>query len=117
MSTRKEKWEQFSNEIQATYVKGGVLKNDRIEATFQNWQIVYDSFGLPIGSVMAVYTRIRSPFVVKSDFKFSISKKTFFNKIKEKLGKSNVKTGDSRIDDTFVIKSNSAEKINRLFSR
>lgn len=116
MSSRKEEWKQFSNEIQATYVKGGVLKSDRIEATFQNWQIVYDTMALPTGAVILTYVRIRTPFKAKSDFQFSISKKSFSSKVTEKFGNSNVETGDSRIDDDFVIKSNSAEKIKHLLS-
>jgi len=116
MNKRKEAWQQFSNEIQATHTKGGLLKNEKIEANFQNWQIVYDFFTVPIGTVIAVYTRIRTPFFAKTDFKFRISKKTFLDKIAEKLGKSNVKIGDKRIDDAFIIKSNSDEKINHLLS-
>ena len=116
MSSRKEAWKQFSNEIEATYVKGGLLKSEKIEATFQNWQIVYDFFVVPAGNVILIYTRIRAPFVVKSDFKFRISKKSFLNKIAEKFGKSDIKTGDPRIDDNFVIKSNSAEKAKNLLS-
>jgi hypothetical protein len=114
MSAKKQAWQQFCNEIEATYVQGEVLKSDRIEATFQNWQILYDSFIIPFPHLR--YTRIRAPFLAKSDFKFRITKKTFFDKIKEKFGKSDVETGDSRIDNAFVIQSNSAEKIKSLFS-
>ena len=116
MSSRKEVWQQFSDEIQATYDKGGVLKNDRIEAAFQNWQIVYDIVTIPAGAMILVYTRLRAPFLAKSDFQFRISKKNFLNKIAEKFGKSNLETGDSRIDDNFVIKSNSDEKVKHLLS-
>jgi len=116
MSTRKQAWQAFSNEIEATYVKGGLLKSDRIEATFQNWQIVYDFFTMPVGQIILTYTRIRTPFVVKSDFKFRISKKSFLDKVAEKLGKSKIETGDQRIDDAFVIQSNSVEKIKSLLS-
>ena len=116
MSSRKEVWQQFSNEIQATYAKGGALKSDRIDATFQNWQIVYDKVTYPIGALILTYTRLRAPFSAKSDFQFSISAKSFLSKVAEKFGKANIETGDSRIDDNFVIKSNSAEKINHLLS-
>ena len=116
MSSRKEAWQQFSDEIGATYIKGGVLKSDRIEATFQNWQMVYDIIIIPAGNVMLTYTRLRAPFSAKSDFQFCITKKSFFSKIAKKFGKSNIESGDSRIDDNFVIKSNSAEKIKHLFT-
>ena len=116
MSSRKEAWEQFSNEIQATYIKGGVLKSDRIEATFKNWQIVYDIISIPVGNVILSYTRLRAPFLTKSDFQFCISKKSFMNKIAEKFGKSIIETGDLRIDDNFVLKSNSDEKMIQLLS-
>ena len=116
MSSRKEVWQQFSNEIRATYVKGSALKSDRIEAAFQTWQIVYDMMTLPLGTMPLIYTRLRAPFSAKSDFQFCISKKDFLNKIAEKFGKTNIETGDLRIDDNFVIKSNSAEKIKCLLS-
>ena len=116
MSSKKEAWKQFSDEIQATYAKGGILKSDRIDATFQNWQIVYDNATYPIGAVILIYTRLRAPFTAKSDFQFSISAKSFLNKVAEKFGKSYIETGDSRIDDNFVIKSNSVEKVQHLLS-
>ena len=116
MGKRREAWQQFSNEIEATYAKGGILKSDKIEATFENWPIVYDIVNVPIGSVIFVYTRIRTPFLAKTDFKFRISKKTFLNKIAEKFGKENIETGDPRIDENFVIKTNSAEKVKYLLS-
>ena len=116
MGKRREAWQQFSDEIQATYAKGGIFKSDKIEATFQNWQIVYDIAVVPIGKLILSYTRIRTPFLAKTDFKFRISKKTFLNKVAEKFGKSNIETGDSCFDDNFIIKSNSDEKVIRLLS-
>ena len=116
MSSKKEAWKQFSEEIQATHVKGETLKSDRIDATFQNWQIVYDNTTYQIGAVTAIYTRLRTPFIAKSDFQFSISAKCFLNKLAKKFGKTNIETGDPRIDDNFVIKSNSVEKVKHLLS-
>ena len=116
MGKRRNTWQQFSSEIEATYAKGGFFKSDKIEATFENWHIVYDTMSLPLGSVILLYTRIRTPFIAKTDFKFRISKKTFLNKLAEKFGKSDIQTGDSSLDDFFVIKSNSAEKVKHLLS-
>ena len=83
MSLKKEAWKQFSEEIQARYAKGGILKSDRIDATFQNWQIVYDNATYQIGAVTLIYTRLRAPFIAKSDFKFSISAKCFLSRVAE----------------------------------
>ena len=116
MSKRKKAWQQFCDEAGATYVKGGVLKSDRIEASFQGWPIVYDTMAIPAGNVILIYTRLRAPFLAKSDFKFRISKKSFLTKFAEKIGKSKLKTGDPRIDDNFLIKHNSDEKIRQLLS-
>ena len=113
---QKEVWQEFSNEIQATYVKGRVPNSDRIEADFQNWHMVYDIYIVPVGNLWLAYTRLRAPFTAKTDFKFRISRKTFLSKIAEKFGKSNVQTGDALIDDAFVIESNDAEKIKHLLS-
>ena len=116
MGKKREAWQQFSSEIEATYAKGGIFKSDKIEATFENWQIVYDTFVIPTGSIMLIYTRIRTPFIAKTDFQFRISKKNFLNKIAEKFGKSDIETGDLILDDIFIIKSNSAEKVKHLLS-
>ena len=116
MGKRKVAWQQFSNEIEATYAKGGIFKSDKIEATFENWPIVYDIASFPIGVIVLVYTRIRTPFIAKTDFQFSISKKTFLKKVAAKFDDSNVETGDSSLDDIFIIKSNSAEKVKHLLS-
>ena len=116
MGKRKETWQQFSSKIEATYAKGGIFKSDMIEAAFENWQIVYDTIAIPTGNIVLLYTRIRTPFIAKTDFQFRISKKTFLNKIAEKFGKSNIETGDPSLDDNFVIKSNSAEKVKHLLS-
>ena len=116
MGKRRETWQKFSSEIEATYAKGGIFKSDKIEATFENRQIVYDTMTMPVGAVILKYTRIRTPFVAKTDFKFRISKKTFLNKVAEKFVSSDVETGDSSLDDIFAIKSNSAEKVKHLLS-
>ena len=116
MGKKRETWKQFSSEIEATYAKGGIFKSEKIEATFENWQIVYDTMTIPVGTVVFVYTRILTPFIAKTDFKFRISKKTFLNKIAEKFVKSDVETGDSNLDDIFAIQSNSAEKVKHLLS-
>ena len=116
MRSQKETWKAFSDEIQAKYAKGGILKSDRIDARFQDWQIVYDTTAYQIGAVTAIYTRLRAPFTAKSEFQFSISAKSFLSKLAAKFGKTNIETGDARIDDNFVIKSNCAEKVKRLLS-
>ena len=116
MSSRKTVWQQFSKEIQATYVKGGFTKSARIEATFKSWQIVYDIFVVIAGTVIFEYTRLRAPIAAKSEFKIRISKKSFFHKIAGKFRKANIATGDSSVDNAFVIKSNSAEKAKKLLS-
>ena len=118
MSARKKAWQEFSSEIEATYVKGGIFKSERIDAAFQNWQIVYDYHTFVVGPIPFIYTRIRTPFKAKSEFKFHIFKKSFVNKIGESLGKSDadVQTGDSRFDEVFVVRTSDAEKAKKLFS-
>ena len=49
-------------------------------------------------------------------FSFPFQRRVFSVKIAAKFGKTNIETGDPRIDDNFVIKSNSAEKVKRLLS-
>ncbi|MCL2050613.1 MAG: hypothetical protein FWG91_02615 [Lachnospiraceae bacterium] len=116
MISQEKSWQQFANEVQATYDKRSFFGSDKIEAAFQNWKIIYDMGCIPVGCVLIPYTRIRTPFLTKANFKFSISKKNIFNKIAEKLGKSIIEIGEPHIDDNFMVKSNSAKKISQMLS-
>ena len=119
MRSKKEAWKEFSEEIQSTYFKGGLLKNDKIESTFQNWKITIDTYDFTMVTptvIIIVYSRIRAPFIPTSDFTFRISKKTIFNKVSEKLGNSYIATGDLSFDNDFVVNSDSENIIKTILN-
>ncbi len=112
--SKREIWEQFSNEIGAQYISGSLFKNDRVEFLFQSWLIVLDTYVVSTGKSAITYTRIRSPFITNENFNFHIYKKGFFSSVAKFFGSESIETGDFEFDEQFIIKSSSQKKVLEL---
>lgn len=112
----KEAWSGFANQYGAQFIDGGLFKGMRVEYTYKHWPFYLDTFTVSTGRSSSTYTQVRALFVGTSDFYFKLNRKSVFSKLAKKLGKEYVESGDAAFDETFVIKSNDAEKAEALFS-
>lgn len=61
--SKDEIWKALSEELQATYEKGDRWADSRVEVWHGSWVFTLDTFTESYGAAMAIYTRMRTPFV------------------------------------------------------
>lgn len=115
--SKSEVWQQLAGEIQADYVTKGFWGGDRVEAHVDNWIVVLDTYTVSTGKSSVTYTRMRAPFVNLDSFYFKIYRSGMFSELGKLLGMEDINIGYDEFDEDFVIKSNSEEKVRKLFSK
>lgn len=113
--SKNEIWKSLSEEMQATYDDGNFWKDSRIEVRHGNWALTLDTFTQSYGNSMVTYTRMRTPFVNPSAFRFRIYKEGFFSSIGKALGGQDIEVGDPDFDGSFIIKGTDEERVRLLF--
>ena len=84
--SQKEIWRQLSAEMPATFVEGGFLRSDKVQATHGEWTVTLDKYVVHTGKVTIVYTRMRAPYVNPDGFRFRVYRKGVFSQIGKMFG-------------------------------
>lgn len=114
--SKKEVWNQLSNEINADMVDGGFWKGNRVEARHNQWTIYLDTHTVSTGKSTITYTRMRAPFVDKDGFNFKIYKKGMFSDIGKMFGMQDIEVGFEEFDANYIIQGNDEYLVKKLFS-
>ena len=114
--SHKEIWRQLSAETQATFVEGGFLKGDKVQATHGEWTVTLDKYVVSTGKVTIVYTRMRAPYVNPDGFRFRVYRKGIFSDLGKMFGMQDVEVGIPDFDRDFIIKGNDEGKLRQLFA-
>ena len=114
--SKKEVWQQLSEEIQADYIEGGFWKGDKIQAHVDNWIVVLDTYTVSNGKSSTTYTRMRAPFINLDGLYFKIYREGLFSGIGKMLGMQDINVGYNQFDENFIIKGNDEDRVRRLFS-
>lgn len=135
-------WKQLSDELGASFIKGGFFKSSKVVAKISIWTITLDTFTVSTGKSSVIYTRMRAPFINKDGFRFLIYRKRLLSGVGKLLGMQDVEvggpkyesleplfglasyvdpqiieSGDPGFDKDFIIKSNNEEKVKMLFKQ
>lgn len=113
-SSQSEVWNEFANEIEADFVKGGVFQSDKVISIFENWIITIDNYSQSSGNVTTTYTRFRAPYKELERMDFKIYKSGIFSGLGKSFGMENILTGDSEFDEQFTIKGDNENKLIEL---
>lgn len=114
--SQRDIWERFASQIEGKYIHGGFLKSNRIEAKFDYWTMVFDTYSQSTGKSNSIYTRIRLAYKGKDDFNFQMYSKSFFSGFGKALGMKDIELGYGEFDDRFIIKGNDRKKLKELFA-
>ena len=112
---KDEIWTQLAKEMDGEFVDNGIWKNDKLSLKYKNWELLLDTFQTS-GKHKTTYTRLRVPFINRSDFRFTIYKEGFFASIGKFFGMQDIQIGDAFFDEKFIIKSNDVNKVKFLLS-
>lgn len=114
--SKDEIWSQVAAEIGGEYQDGGFWGKDELRCRSGEWEMVLDTYTVSTGKSSTTYTRMRAPFANKDGLYFKVYREGFFSGIGKLFGMQDIQIGDSFFDDAFVIKSNSAAKIQQLLN-
>ena len=109
--SKAEIWRNLSAEIGASYVAGGFMRPDRVEASHGRWTVTLDTYAVSTGRTVIVYTRMRAPYVNPGGFRFTIYRRGVFSNIAKFLGMQDVEVGDDEFDRDFIIKGTDEAKL------
>lgn len=114
--SQNEIWEQLSEEINGTFVKGGFFKGSRVEVSREPWTIYLDTFSVSTGQTSVMYTRMRAPFINLHNLYFKIYKRGIFSEMGKLFGMQDIEVGYSDIDEDYIIKGNNETAIKNLLT-
>jgi hypothetical protein len=109
--SKKELWRQLADTIGGEYVEARLGRGDKVVATHGQWTLTLDTYVVPAGKAMIVFTRLRAPYVNPEGFRFHIYRRGFFTELGKKLGMQDIEIGAEPFDHDFVIKSNDEERV------
>jgi hypothetical protein len=112
--SKKEIWQELSQQIGSEYVDGGFFKGDKVVAHIKQWTVTLDTYTVSTGNTTITYTRMRAPYVNKDGIRFKIYRSGIFSGIGTALGMQDIEVGFPEFDDNFVIKGNNEEKLKEL---
>jgi hypothetical protein len=132
--SKDDVWQQFASEIGAEFISGGIKDGwyageSKLIFHHRGWSISLDTYQDTMFSLAndhtlqemftrgnPYYTRLRSQYISKDGFCFSIHHKSLIGKLIEAVGFKHTETGFENFDSEFVVKGNDENKIKELLS-
>ena len=112
--SRKEIWQKLSADLNARYVSGRWGTGDKVQVDHAGWTLTLDTYVVPAGKTMLVFTRMRAPFVNPTGFRFRVYRKSIFTGLGKWFGMQDIEIGDPPFDDGFVIQSADETRVREL---
>ena len=115
--SKDEIWNLLAQQIGGEFKAGGWWKGrSRVDAQVGQWVVTLDTFTVNTGKSSVTFTRMRSPFVNREAFRFTITRAGIFSPIARVLGFQDVEVGDPAFDKAFVIKTNDEPRVRTLLA-
>lgn len=110
---KREIWQQLADELKGDFIKGNMIRPDRLEIYYGNWMLTLDTH---TGDNSSPGTRLRVPFVNRDDFIFKIFKEQVGHRISKALGMQDIIVGVPEFDQDFIIQGSDQQKLQMMFS-
>lgn len=113
---KDEIWSKIAADIGGDYINGGFWGKDELRYQYLQWEILLDTYTVRSKNSSTTYTRMRAPFINKDGFYFKIYREGIFSSIGKLFGMQDIQICDPFFDEQYIIKSNSEDKVRRLFA-
>ena len=113
--SRKEIWQQLSQEVGGSFHEGGLLTASAVQARAGDWIVTLDTFTQGDGKTNQTFTRLRAPYFNPEGFRFEVYRASIFSGLGKAMGMQDIEVGHARFDQDFVIKGNELERVRQLF--
>ncbi|MBI4850728.1 MAG: hypothetical protein HY819_02765 [Acidobacteria bacterium] len=111
MSTDKALiWQEFANQIDGNFINSSVSDHIQVKVLASHWNIVFDIHS-SAGTSGNTLTRVRTIFLSKDNFLFTIYHQDIFSEIAKFFGMQDIEAGFNDFDKTFIVKSNNSKQI------
>jgi hypothetical protein len=114
--SKTELWRQLADKIGGEYVESNWGTGDKVVATHGQWTFTLDTYVVPAGKTIIMFTRLRAPYINPEGFRFHIYRRGFFTELGKKLGMQDIEIGAEPFDHDFVIKASDEERVKMLFA-
>ncbi|MEO5898025.1 MAG: DUF3137 domain-containing protein [Vicinamibacterales bacterium] len=114
--SRREIWQQLSEELGATYIKGRAFKADKVQVSYGEWIVTLDTYAVSTGKVTMIFTRMRAPYVNPDKFRFRIYRKGVFSALGKFFGMQDIEVGYPEFDQEFIIQGSDDSRVQQLFA-
>jgi len=114
---QKEAWKILCEELDGEYIESKHFKVPRVELYYKSFKFCIDTYTVSTGQSTITYTRMRTIFINKPEFRFKVYKEGFFQKIGKALGMADIEIGDAHVDDKLIIKSPDEYMVKDLLSK
>ncbi len=111
----QEVWSELSEDIGASFEKGGVLKTATVNLKHEDQEIILDQYTVSTGQSTMTYTRVRCKFHNQLGINLKVYKKSIFSKLAKKLHMQDIIIGYPDFDSTYTIKGNDEAVVKRVF--
>lgn len=114
--SKREMWRQLSEEAGGRIVEGRWGKADKVQVEHGEWTVTLDTYVVPAGKTVLIFTRMRAPYVNPEGFRFTIYRKSVFSGIAKMLGMQDLDVGYPEFDEAFIIKGTDEGRVRQLFA-
>jgi hypothetical protein len=110
-------WEQLAPQIQPDFIEDRDWIHDRLIVGEAEWKVALDCHEHAGYRSTSTYTRFHAPYVSDNPFSFLIRHEALSDRIGKLLGEQDVEVGDSAVDHSFLLQSNSGDRLRKILSR
>jgi hypothetical protein len=113
--SKEEIWRQLAEQMGGQYIDGGFWRDSKVQAEHGQWTITLDTYTESSGDTSSTYTRLRTPYVNRDNFYFTVYRKSIFSGLGKWLGMQDVEVGFEPFDEDFIIQGNNEKRLRELF--
>ena len=89
----------------------------RVRFRLEVFELLLDMYTVSTGSTSQVYTRIRTLYVCRDEFRFRMYRASLFSGLGKFFGMQDIDVGHPKLDPDFVIKADSPGKVQSMLLR
>lgn len=117
LPSRDEAWTALAERRSGSVVTARKGHVKEVRFRLDTFELVLDTYAVSTGSSSQVYTRIRSLYKSRDEFRFRMYRALLFSGLGKFFGMQDIEVGHPTLDPDFVIKADSPGKIQSLLLR
>ncbi|MGD8276627.1 MAG: hypothetical protein PVH00_01315 [Gemmatimonadota bacterium] len=114
LPSKNDAWTALAERRSGTPVTDRKGRVKQVRFRLDTFELVLDSYTVSTGNSSQTYTRIRSLFNVREEFRFRMYRASLFSELGKFFGMQDIEVGHPKLDPDFVIKADSPGKIQSM---